>query len=127
MTGIHRDTIMRLMVRVGNACEKFMDATMRGKNCNKIQVDEIWTFVGKKQHHLNKDDNPHKKGDFWTWVALDADTKLVPTYKVGKRDGFMANQFIRDLSSRLQNKVQLSQSRFYNRIRSRISEKHLFF
>lgn len=108
MTGIHRDTIMRLMVRVGNACEKFMDATMHNLNCKKIQADEIWTYVGKKQRHLTKYDNPYQKGDFWTWVAIDADTKLVPSYKVGKRDWFMANQFIGDLSSRLTNKVQLS-------------------
>lgn len=108
MTGIHRDTIMRLMVRVGNACEGFMDRTMRGLNCKKIQVDEIWTYVGKKQRHLTHKDDPNQKGDFWAWVAIDADSKLVPTYKVGKRNWHMANQFIGDLSSRLTNRVQLS-------------------
>lgn len=108
MTGIHRDTIMRLMVRVGNACEKFMDEIMHDLNCKKIQVDEIWTFVGKKQRHITKYDNPNRVGEFWTWVAIDADSKLVPTYKVGKRDRYMAHEFIGDLSSRLKNKVQIS-------------------
>jgi IS1 family transposase len=108
MTGIHRDTIMRLMVRVGNACEQFMDEVMRGLACKNIQVDEIWTYVGKKQRHVKKTDNINECGDFWTWVALDADTKLVPSYKVGKRDFFMASKFIDDLESRLTNRVQLS-------------------
>ena len=108
MTGIHRDTIMRLMVRVGNACEQFMDKTLRNLDCKKIQVDEIWTYVAKKQRHVKRTDNMNECGDFWTWVALDADTKLVPTYKVGKRDWSAADDFITDLSSRLKNKVQLS-------------------
>lgn len=98
MTGVHRDTITRLMVRVGNACEEMMKEKMKGLKCKKIQVDEIWCFVGKKQRHLKRDDNPNACGDFWTWVALDADSKIVPTHKVGKRDGEMANQFIEDLA-----------------------------
>lgn len=108
MTGVHRDTILRLMVRVGDACQEYMDQTMRNLKCKKIQVDEIWCYVGKKQRHLKSTDNINKCGDFWTWVAIDADTKLVPTHKVGKRDGYMANKFIIDLSSRLSNRVQIS-------------------
>lgn len=108
MTGVHRDTILRLMVCVGNACEKYMDQAMMNLKCKKVQVDEIWCYVGKKQRHLKKTDDPNTCGDFWTWVALDADSKLVPSYKVGKRDSYMASQFISDLSSRLANRIQLS-------------------
>jgi IS1 family transposase len=108
MTGVHRDTIMRLMVRVGNACQNLMDKTMRGLQCKNIQVDEVWCYVGKKQRHLKRTDNPNKYGDFWTWVAINADSKLVPTYKIGKRDRYAANECISDLSSRLANRVQIS-------------------
>lgn len=108
MTGVHRDTIMRLMVRVGNACEKYMDRVMRNLKCEKVQVDEIWCYVGKKQNHLTNMDNPNKCGDFWTWIALDADSKLIPSHRVGKRDSREAKLFIQDLSSRLENRIQLS-------------------
>jgi len=63
---------------------------MRNLKCKKVQVDEIWCYVGKKQRHLKETDDINKCGDFWTWVAIDADSKLVPTYRVGKRDGYMA-------------------------------------
>jgi len=108
MTGVHRDTIMRLMLKVGNACEKLVDQKMKNLPCKKIQVDEIWCYVGKKQGHLKPTDNPNECGDFWTWVALDADSKMVPSYKVGKRTSHMASRFITDLSSRLANRIQLS-------------------
>jgi len=108
MTGVHRDTITRLMVRVGNACQKLMDQKMVNLKCKNLQLDEIWCYVGKKQRHLKLTDDPNKYGDFWTWVAIDADSKLVPSYKVGKRNKWMAREFINDLSSRLANRVQLS-------------------
>lgn len=108
MTGVHRDTIIRLMVRVGNACEGFMDQVMVNLKCKKVQVDEIWCYVGKKQRHLKKEDDPNACGNFWTWVAIDADSKLIPSYKVGKRDSEMARIFLDDLSSRLKNRIQLS-------------------
>ena len=108
MTGVHRDTIMRLMVRVGNGCERLMDATMRDLPCNNIQVDEILSFVGKKQRYLTKNDDSTRKGDMWTFVAIDRETKLVPSYLVGKRTTANTRAFINDLSSRLANRVQLS-------------------
>ena len=108
MTGVHRDTIMRLMVRVGNACGDYTDSLMRDLPCRRIEVDEIWTFVGKKQRHLNGRTEALRFGDFFTWVALDAHTKLVPAYRVGKRDGPNARAFIGDLASRLRNRVQLT-------------------
>lgn len=108
MTGVHRDTIMRLMVRVGNGCHLLMDETMRGLACNRVQVDEIWSYVGKKQRHLTAKDDPTCTGDIWTFVAIDADSKLVPCYRVGKRTAPEARAFMSDLSSRLTNRVQLS-------------------
>jgi hypothetical protein len=86
MTDIHHDTIMRLLVKVGNTCEKIMDQAMQNLTCKDIEVNELWSFVGKKQRHVRLDDDPGKVGDFYTFVAIDSETKLVPTYKVRKRD-----------------------------------------
>jgi IS1 family transposase len=108
MSGVHRDTIMRLMVKTGNNCENIMDTRMNKLTCKNIEIDELWTYVGKKQRHVTMDDNPYEVGDFWTFVAVDSDTKLIPCYKVGKRDLFTAKEFIADLSSRLDNRIQLS-------------------
>ena len=108
MTGVHRDTIMRLGVQVGTKCGAAMDAMMYGLDCKRLELDEIWAYVGKKQRHVTNTDHPGMVGDFWTWVALDAETKLVPTYAVGKRDAATANDFLTDLASRLNNRVQLS-------------------
>lgn len=108
MTGIHRDTIMRLMLRIGENCENLMNASMRNLTCKRIQMDEIWCFVGKKQRHIQATDNPLEVGDQWVFVALDADSKLIPSYKVGKRDLYTAKSFLNDLSGRLDNRVQLS-------------------
>jgi IS1 family transposase len=107
-TGVHRDTIMRLMVKVGNTCEKIMDTTMRNLPCKNIEVDEVWSYVGKKQRHVGPNDNPDTVGDFYTFIALDSDTKLIPVYRVGKRDLPTAQAFISDLASRLSNRIQLS-------------------
>lgn len=108
----HRDTILRLMCRVGAGCEKLMDAEMRNLSCKYIQLDELWGFVGKKQRHLKEDDDPNTVGDAWTFVAIDAETKLVPTYKVGKRDTATAQVFLDDLASRLSSRIQLSSDAF---------------
>ncbi len=108
MTGVHRDTIMRLSVRVGEGCAKMMDESMRGLTCHQVQVDELWCYVGKKQRHVTVNDNPLEVGDAWTFVAMDAQTKLVPAFRVGKRTLDEARAFIGDLASRLDNRCQLS-------------------
>ena len=109
MTGSHRDTIMRLGVRVGEACTAMMDERIRDVESKRLQLDEIWCYVGKKQRHATKDDNPSEVGDHWTWVAIDADTKLVPSFRVSKRDLLSAHQFVSDLRSRIKtNRVQIS-------------------
>src|SRR5205085_11217687 len=89
MTGIHRDTIMRLGVRIGEGCRALMDTKFRNLNCRVIEVDEVWGFIGMKQKtaRLNKVSGA---GDVWTWVALDAESKLVPSFAVGERSMYMA-------------------------------------
>jgi hypothetical protein len=108
MTGTHRDTIMRLLVEVGDGCAKLMDEQMRELPCRRVQVDEIWAYVGKKQARLTREDDRSRLGDMWTFVALDPETKLVPTFRVGKRTGANAVAFMTDLSERLANRVQIS-------------------
>jgi IS1 family transposase len=108
MTGIHRDTIMRLMVRAGLNCAALLDKTMQGLSCKYIELDEIWCFVGKKQRHLKQEDNPYEIGDQWVFVAIDAESKLIPSFKVGKRNLETAQDFLADLSGRVNNRVQLS-------------------
>jgi IS1 family transposase len=108
MTNTHIDTICRLLVEVGEGCAKLMDEQMRELTCRRIEVDEIWAYVGKKQRHMTALDDPRRFGDHYTFVALDPETKIVPAYRVGKRDFPTATAFITDLSERLANRVQLS-------------------
>lgn len=108
MTGIHRDTIMRLGIRVGQGCTALMDTMMRGLNCERLQLDEIWQYVAKHQGRLTKEDDESQRGDFYTFVALDADTKLVPVFRVGKRDNYNTICFVEDLAARLAGRVQIS-------------------
>lgn len=70
ITGVHRDTVMRLALRSGAGCHTLMDDELRGLDCKKIQVDEIWGYVGKKQRHIGPEDDQGQCGDFWTWVGL---------------------------------------------------------
>jgi IS1 family transposase len=107
LTGVHRDTIMRLGVRVGQSCAAIMDQQMRNLSCTRLEMDEIWGFIGKKEKHVRVDDDP-SKGDVWTFCAIDADTKLVPAFKVGKRDGVTANAFVADVAGRMNNRLQIS-------------------
>lgn len=105
ITGIHGDTIGRLAVRVGMACKAIMDEKLRGLTCKQIEVDEIWGFVGAKQKNAKR---AGAFGDVWTFIALDADTKLIPSFVVGKRDSYHAKAFMADLASRVENRVQIS-------------------
>jgi IS1 family transposase len=107
MTNIHRDTIMRLGVKVGQGCTALMDAKMRDLPCNRLEMDEIWGFVGKKERNVRKEDGP-EVGNVWTFCAIDAETKLVPAFKVGDRTAATANAFVADVASRMRNRVQIS-------------------
>jgi IS1 family transposase len=106
LTGINRNTIMSLLLRVGAGCNGIMDKKMVGLPCRNIEVDEIWGFIYKKQKHVNAADAGY--GDVWTFIALDSDSKLVPCYVVGKRDAYHAKAFMDDLAGRLTNRIQLS-------------------
>ena len=108
MTGIHRDTIMRLGVRIGQGCARLLDRKMRDLECKRIEIDEIWGLIGKKKGHVTEFDDP-TMGDVWTYCAIDAETKLVPSYFVASARN-MPNTitFISDLALRLKNRIQLS-------------------
>jgi IS1 family transposase len=108
LTGVHRDTIIRLMVRASEGSKKLMDGKFRNLHLPKIQVDEIWGYVGKKERRVSQDENANELGDMWAFVAIDADTKLVPSFLVGKRTRYNIESFLFDLASRLDSRVQLS-------------------
>lgn len=102
LTGVHRDTIMRLTVRVGENCQQIMAERMRNLTCAKVQVDEIWTFCRKKQARLREEEkNAVSLGDQYVFVGIDADTKLVPHFDVGKRTTATAYRFMDALKARL--------------------------
>lgn len=107
ITGVHRDTICRLLVRVGNHCGRLMEERMRGIRCQSLQADEIWTFVNKKQKAMKWDD-PFEYGDNYLYTALDRNTKLCPAFKIGKRCEETTDTFIRDLSERVDGRVQIT-------------------
>jgi IS1 family transposase len=108
MLGVHRDTIMRLGFRVGEGCAILLDEIMRDLPCERLELDELWAFVGKKQRHVKATDDAGRVGDCWTWVAIETTTKLVPSFMTGKRDADTANAFIKDLAARLRNRVQVT-------------------
>jgi len=112
MTGVHRDTIMRLVVSVGRKCADLMDARLRGLRCHQIQADEIWTYVGKKEKRVRYDDDAREVGDQYVFVAMDSETKLVPCFRVGKRDSVNAWFFMQDLQERITGRVQLTTDGF---------------
>jgi IS1 family transposase len=105
ITGVNQNTIMSLNRRVGDACKGIMDEKMRGLNCKNIEIDEIWGFVGAKQKNAAR---VGAYGDVWTFIALDSDSKLIPSHLVGKRDSYHAKAFMDDLASRLAMRVQIS-------------------
>ena len=110
MTGVAKNTVVKLLVELGAVCTQYMDDNMRNLPCQRIQVDEIWQFVGAKAknvkpHHF---DDGGYAGDVWTWTAIDADTKLVPCFMLGSRDANAARDFMEDLAPRLANRVQLT-------------------
>jgi len=96
---------MRLGIRVGEGCQKLMDTKMRHLSCKQIEVDEIWGFIGAKRRNAAR---VGAYGDVWTFIALDADTKLIPSFIVGKRDMYHARAFMDDLAARMANRIQVS-------------------
>jgi IS1 family transposase len=109
MTGVAKNTILKLLVELGAVCAAYQDRTLRNLPCKRVQVDEIWAFCYAKAKNV-----PAAKqgtfgfGDVWTFTAIDADTKLVPSFLVGSRDAGCATEFVQDLASRLSGRIQLT-------------------
>lgn len=109
MTGVAKGTILSLLERVGTACAEFHNHAVRGVKSRRIQCDEIWQFCYAKEKNVPADKRGQfGYGDVWTWVAIDADTKLVISNLVGTRDAGCAYEFMQDLAGRLANRVQLT-------------------
>jgi IS1 family transposase len=106
ITGVHRETIMRLGVKIGNGCAAVMDSTMRNLPCNRLEMDEIWGFVGKKDKNVRVGEDA--VGSVWTFCAIDAETKLVSAFKVGDRSITNAKAFVHDVANRMAHRVQIS-------------------
>ncbi len=110
MTGIAKKTAMRLLREVGEVCESYQDRAFRNLPCRRIQLDELWGFNYCKAKNVTPQiaERVAGAGDVWLWVAIDADTKLVPCWRLGDRSAGTASEFVRDLASRLSNRVQLT-------------------
>lgn len=110
MTGVAKNTILQLLVEVGATCTAFLDSTMRNLKCERLQADEAWSFCYAKQKNVKPEhfEDGGYAGDVWAWVAIDADTKLIPTWLLGKRDAGSATEFIQDLATRLATRCQLT-------------------
>lgn len=109
ITGVSKNTVLKLLAHVGHACVAYQDRVMRNLKLKKLQADEIWAFVGMKQKNVPE----HLRGtlgygDVYTWLAIDADTKLIPCWNVGNRGAESAYDFIHDLAARLANRIQLT-------------------
>lgn len=109
MCDVAFNTVLKLLPEIGSACLKYQDKAIRNITAKRIQCDEIWSFCYAKEKNV-----PEEKrgefgyGDVWTWIAIDADTKLVPSFMVGTRGAYTAKKFMDDLASRLANRVQLT-------------------
>jgi IS1 family transposase len=114
ITELHRDTILRLLVIAGERCVSLMDRNMRNLQCKRIQADEIWSFIGKKQRHVRVED-ADELGDAWIFVAIDAETKLIPAYAVGRRDRETTYRFLTNLRDRIaeEHRFQLTTDGFH--------------
>jgi IS1 family transposase len=109
LTGVSKTTVSKLVVDAGRAAAWYQDRVFQSLKCMRLQVDEIWGFVGAKQRNVaTMKRQTADAGDAWLWLATDADTKLVPCWHVGGRDGGAAYEFIDDLASRLVSRVQIT-------------------
>ena len=120
MTDVAFNTVLKFVVDIGTACAAFYDQSMRNLTCRRLQADEIWQFCYAKdknvpeamrpKHSITRPNCEAKSlvGSVWTWVAIDADTKLVPSFHVGTRDAWCAFHFMQDVAARLTHRVQLT-------------------
>ena len=108
-TGASINTVTKLLIDAGKACEAFHDQSVRNVTAKRVQCDEIWSFTYAKQRNVAAAKAaPDHAGDTWTWTALDADSKLIVAFLVGGRDAGYADEFMRDVADRLANRVQLT-------------------
>jgi IS1 family transposase len=109
MTGVAKDTVIKLLAKIGQACAEYQDKVMHNLTCKRIQCDEIWSFCYAKEKNVPEElRGKFGYGDVWTWTALCADTKIIPCWRVGGRSAWDAQHFMYDLASRLSNRVQLT-------------------
>src|SRR5580658_1655800 len=110
MTGVAKKTVMRVLVEVGEVCAEYQDFAFRNLRSRRLQLDEMWAWIYCKEKNRTEEiAKAHPDaGDVWLWVAVDADTKLVPCWTLGSRDFATARDFVNDLASRLKNRVQLT-------------------
>ncbi len=113
ITGVHRDTIIRLMLSAGERAQEILDREMLNLKCKQVQVDEIWTYVAKKQKQCTDlEKQLGCVGDQYVFVAMDADTKLIPAFRVGRRTSEMALSFMKELQTRINTRFRLSTDSF---------------
>ena len=109
MADVSINTVTKLLLDLGFTCAKYQDEVMQNLPCKRIQCDEIWSFCYAKRKNVPvKKQGQFGYGDVWTWIAIDAESKLIPTWFVGDRDAESANEFIKDLAPRLSRRVQLT-------------------
>jgi IS1 family transposase len=108
MTGVAKNTVVKLLVELGAACYEFHNAHVRGLKCKRVQCDEIWSFVGSKMKNTTEEKMAQGWGDVWTWTAIDADSKLIVSYLVGQRGPRWANAFMGDVASRIDSRIQIT-------------------
>lgn len=108
LADVSLNTVTKLLVDAGEACSTYQDKALRDLPCQRLQLDEIWSFVGAKEKNATDEQKAEGYGDIWTWTAIDADTKLIPSWFVGERDAGAAHEFVTDLAGRLRNRVQIT-------------------
>ena len=108
MTGVAKNTISKLLLDLGAACDNYQDEMLLNLPCRRLQCDEIWSFVGAKDKNIPAGQERFGRGSVWTWTAIDADTKLIPSWLVGTRDAASAYEFMMDLAGRLRWRMQLT-------------------
>jgi IS1 family transposase len=108
MTGVAKNTIVKLIAELGAACSKYQDEKIRGLKSKRIQCDEIWSFIGAKPKNVPEERIADKWGDCWTWTALDADSKLIVSFSLGDRTLNTAYDFMHDVAARLASRIQLT-------------------
>jgi len=109
MTGVAKGTILRLLAEVGKACAEYHDFAVRNVPAKRVQVDEIWSFVGCKQKNVTQEiADKRVAGDVWTFTAIEAQSKLIISWAMGRRDAGFATEFLQDVAARLTNRIQLT-------------------